>query len=419
MSIMVTVRSELLMEEPSRRSRAGATNVVVPIQRSLVSLMRRIVMALGLIAGAACLSAEDGAPPELKSLRFSPETIKTMDGSEVTVSFSVTDDLSGGVYVEAAFVDPSGALYRSASKLASTLSATDSLKVSFPRFTRSGVWTLSRVFISDKAGNTLSLGTSDLSRRGFPTRLEVISPEDIASPELRALDLTPERINTSAGPADVRVNYTVEDDLSGVNYIELTFRSTSGTVSRSGSAKFAATRLISSSISVSFPRFSEAGLWMLSSVFLSDAAGNTQVLDEKALGELGRRMVLQVESTQDTISPKLTALRFSPDAIDTVKGPATVRVEYTAIDDLSGVNSIEVVFLSPSGAIRRRGSALLAPTDVVTNFVEVSFPRMSESGRWKLSSVFLSDAVGNTQILDASEVASMGFPTALTLNGLN
>jgi hypothetical protein len=381
--------------------------------------MLRIVIGFALLASAACLLAEDGTTPDLKSLRFWPEIIRTMEGTEVTVSFSVTDEVSDVVYVEVAFVDPSGALYRSASKIAPNISATDSVEVLFPRFTKSGVWTISQLFISDKAGNTLSLGTSDLSRRGFPTRLEVISVEDIASPKLRALDLTPERIDTSGDAAKVTVKYTVEDDLSGVNYIELTFRSPSGTVRRTGSARFPAARSISGWISVNFPRFSEAGQWILSSVFLSDAAGNTLVLDEKVLEALVPRIALLVQSMQDTISPKLTALRLSPDAVDTEKGPATVRVEYTATDDLSGVKSIEVVFVSPSGAIRRSGSALLAPANAVTNFVEVSFPQTSESGRWSLSSVFLSDAAGNTQILDASDVASMGFPGTLTLNGLN
>jgi hypothetical protein len=407
------------MVEPYLKFRAGASSRNAGRERvahQAQSLVHHILIGFALVASPACLLRADDTPPTLNSLRVWPETITTKDSSEVTLSFSVTDNVSGGIYVEATFVDPSGTLYRSASKFAS---ATDSLKVSFPWFTKSGVWTLFRVFISDTGGNTLSLGASDLSRRGFPTRLEVISAEDVVSPKLRALDLAPEQVDTSAGPAEVRVNYTVEDDLSGVNYIELTFRSPSGSVRRSGSAKFAAARLISGSINVNFPAYSEAGQWTLNSVFLSDAAGNTLVLDERASEALVPRLVLQVQSTQDTISPKLTALRLSPDAIDTGTGPATVRAEYTATDDLSGVRSIEVVFVSPSGSIQRSGSALLAPANVVTNFVEVSFPQTSEAGKWRLNSVFLSDAAGNTRILDTSAVASMGFPVTLTLNGLN
>jgi hypothetical protein len=423
MSRALTAQSELLTAELCRGSRAGTRRPKCGQERKAQrwpSLKLRIVIGFALITSAGRLLAEDGRPPELKALRFWPETIATMDGTEVTVSFSVTDDISSEIYVEAAFLDASGALYRSASKFASTLSPTDSLKVSFPRFTKSGVWTLSHLFISDTAGNTLSLGTSDLSRRGFPTRLEVTSTEDIAPPRLRSLDFIPARIDTSSGPAEVRVNYTVEDDLSGVNYIELTYRSPSGAIRRRSSAKFPAARLVSSSMSVNFPGFSEAGQWMLSSVFLSDVAGNTLVLDEKALAGLVPRMALEVISTQDTESPTLTALRVSPHAIDTETGPATARVEYTAADDISGVRSIEVVFLSPSGSIRRSGLALLTtPAKVVTNSVDVTFPRGSESGRWNLSSVFLSDAAGNTRILDTSAVASMGFPVTLTLNGLN
>src|ERR1700694_4009494 len=80
MSRVVTAQSELPMVEPYLRSRAGA-----PIREfgsrarahQWRSLMLRIVIGFALIASAAGLLAEVGTTPELKSLRFWPETITT------------------------------------------------------------------------------------------------------------------------------------------------------------------------------------------------------------------------------------------------------------------------------------------------------------------------------------------------------
>src|SRR5207244_483821 len=104
-----------------------------------------------------------------------------------------------------------------------------------------------------------------------------------------------------------------------------------------------------------FPPHSEPGQWTMTTVFLSDAVGNTLVLDGEGLAGLGFRTTLNVTSASDTTAPSLTSLRFTPQAIDTSEGPATVKVDFTAVDDLSGVNYVELSFLSPSEGARQGG----------------------------------------------------------------
>src|SRR6266404_5609100 len=199
-----------------------------------------LTLAAWLIAPGAARGGEDTTPPELKSLQFTPSSIDTStSAAEVTISFTVTDDVSGATYFEAAFVDSSGAGRQSASaRFAPALSATLSVKIAFPKFSNSGAWTLAHVFLSDSAGNTLVLDTDGLSGRGFPIRLEVRSAQDTVSPRLASLEFTPSEIDTSAGPADVKVSFTATDDLSGVSYLELSFVSPSGAARRGGTAKF-------------------------------------------------------------------------------------------------------------------------------------------------------------------------------------
>lgn len=380
------------------------------------SLLAALLVTLSacLFSPPSAVSADDTEAPKLTSLRFSPASIDTSKGpAEVTISFTASDDSSGVAYLETGFVDPSGTSRRPGSvKLAPTLSATHSLRIIFPRFSPPGTWTLAQVFLADSAGNTLILDSDALRGGGFPTSLQVISAQDTVSPKLTALDFAPARIDTSVGPADVKVNFTATDDLSGVNYVELSFVSPSGVARHGGSAKSEVAQSLSNSVTVTFPRLSEAGQWTLGAVFLSDAAGNTLVLDTARISELGFRTTLAVKSASDTISPSLTALRFTPAAIDTSQGPATVNVEFTATDNLSGVASVEVSLVSPSGSWRQNGSRTFSPAHEVTDSVQVSFPRSSEPGTWTLGSVFLADAAGNTLVLDGAGVSGRG-PTTL------
>jgi hypothetical protein len=173
------------------------------------------------------------------------------------------------------------------------------------------------------------------------------------------------------------------------------------------------TRSVSSALKITFPRFSEPGQWTLSSVFLSDAAGNTLVLDTESLIRLGFRTRLDVTSRADTVSPILTSLRFSPEAIDTGQGPVTVKVDFTASDDLSGVKSLEVEFVSPSGSSRQSGVAVVTPASQVSGSLTVPFPAFSERGEWCLSTVLLADAAGNTLLLDPEGLVSARVATLL------
>jgi hypothetical protein len=368
-----------------------------------------LVLTAGVLAPGPVL-ADDSTPVVLQSLQFSPTAIDTSTGAaQVTLNFTATDAVSGINYFEAGFVDASGVARQSATaRFAPARSASNSLKITFPQFSNAGAWTLASVFLSDAAGNTLVLDTNGLEGRGFPTRLEVRSAKDTVSPRLTALGFSPSEIDTSGGPADVKVNYTATDDLSGVSYVELSFVSPSGVARRGGTVKLEPTRSASNTMNVTFPRFSEAGRWTLSSVFLSDAAGNTLVLNSENLASSGFPTSLDVRSAADTTSPQLTSLHFTPESIDTSQGTSTVKVDFTATDDLSGVKSIEVVFVSPSGVAKERGSALFPPVTQLTNSVNVSFPALSEAGQWALSHVMLADAAGNTLVLDADGVGRLG-----------
>jgi hypothetical protein len=169
------------------------------------------------------------------------------------------------------------------------------------------------------------------------------------------------------------------------------------------------TRSASGSLFVTFPRLSEAGRWNLSTVFLSDAAGNTSILDAEALAAARFRTTLEIKSASDSTPPKLELLRLASGAVDISRAPATIEAAFTASDDLSGVTSIEVVLTSASGTATLRGTGTFAPATSLTNSVRITFPRFSEPGRWYASAVQLADAAGNTTTLDADTLSASGW----------
>ena len=236
--------------------------------------------------------------------------------------------------------------------------------------------------------------------------------DDTTPPELKSLQFLPATIDTSRGTAEVTLSFSVSDDVSGVTYFEATFLEPSGGFHQSASIKFAPTLAATNSVKITFPRFSNSGTWTLSRVLLSDAAGNTLLLDTDGLNGRGMPTRLEVKSSKDTVSPKLTALNFAPAEIDTSTGPETVKVNYTATDDLSGVSYVELSFASPSGSFKNV-SAKLEPAESVSNSLALTFPAHSEPGQWTLSTAFLADAAGNTMVLDAVALRDLGFPIYL------
>ena len=370
---------------------------------------RHLSQCLLVGALAACVGiAADKSPLQLKSLSITPDAINTSQGSApVTIQFQITDESSGVTRFEASFADPSGVFRQSgALTFPAAASASNSLKINFPRFATAGTWSLTHVFASDVDGNTLVLDSEELARRGVPTHVEVTSTRDSTSPQITAVEFSTMEVDTTSGPFDLKINVSATDDLSGISYIELSAVSPSGAANRNGTAKFDPVLSTSKSITLNFPQVIEPGQWTLKTAFLADAAGNTLILDTDGIVRLGFPTTFMVKSLTDMSPPSLTSLHFSSDTIDTSSGDAEIFIDFTATDDVSGVTQVEASFVSPSGTVHHSGAAKVEHAKSAFGTIAVTFPRGSEAGQWILNSVFLSDAAGNTTTLDADALAS-------------
>jgi hypothetical protein len=120
----------------------------------------------------------------------------------------------------------------------------------------------------------------------------------------------------------------------------------------------------------------------------------------------------------DVTPPALTALSFSPVAINTATGSATVTVSYSVTDDLAGFGTICAQFTPPSGSGFGNCDGATAATSH-SGAITFTFPQYGEAGTWKLDIYHLVDAVGNGRLYSTADLAAAGFPTDLFVGVLD
>jgi Bacterial Ig-like domain len=383
-------------------------NTAIPVKRRAALIASLMLTALPRILGAT--------GPQLTALSFTPSINTATSPANVNVTFSATDASSSVFYFEVSFVDPSGIiLHRGNTLLSPSPSVTTTVAVPFPQFSTSGTWQLRSLYLADSAGNATVLDTNAVASGGFPTTLQVNSAVDTTPPQLTAFSFTPSSVNVTSAAANVAVAFTATDNLSGANRIEVALTSPSGSESQRGIASVTPATTVHGSATITLPQGSEAGAWTVASVYLTDAAGNVLSLDTAGLSGLGFPTTVTVTSRTDNTPPVLTGFGFTPSSINTTSSSANVNVNFSATDDLSGVRTVQVRFQSPSGTASQQGSVTLTPATSTSGTVAVPFPRFSSAGVWTVASIFLSDAAGNTLVLDTAGLAAKGFSTNLTV----
>ena len=118
---------------------------------------------------------------------------------------------------------------------------------------------------------------------------------DVTAPTLMALSFEPTSIDTSSGPATVDVSLAATDDLSGLYTVQVGFSNPSGSYNAGGSGSLSGLN-DATTFTVTFPRFSEAGIWTLNFVFLVDQAQNSRTITTSELVAMGYPTELVVES---------------------------------------------------------------------------------------------------------------------------
>lgn len=356
--------------------------------------------------------------PHIASLSFTPTSIDTTGVSkDVTVNLTGT----GIYYLATAFQDPSGLYIGHQVEKSFAPTNSPSAVITFPPFSAPGTWRIAYVLVLDSTGFEF-LATPEAVSAAFPSlgTLTVTSAVDTTPPNLTAFTFNGS-INTTSASDDVIVNFSATDagDMggaaSGVASVYVGFQSPSGGTNRGTLSTFAPAASKTGTLTITFPKLSEAGTWQISNVIVSDQANNTRVLDAAAIAALNFSTGLTVTSANDTTAPTLTGFSFAPPAITTSGGPVTVS--YAVTDDISGANNVSVLFLSPSGTQQQSGSASFTANTSASGTIPLTFPSGTEQGLWSVSFVLLSDAQGNTRTCTGAAVTGcVAFSPTLTVN---
>jgi len=410
------------------------------------------LLAILLSRYPARAQVSDTTPPKLAGLSLSPMTVDvSVSPQPIAISVDATDDLAGVSSVEITVTSSSGKQNQFALL---SLMAGDNLSgiwqgaLSIPQFSEAGPWQVKSVAVRDAVGNTTLSDNSTLRATGFPTDFTVISrPQDIEPPQLTRINLTP---SPSPSPVDVStrahtitITLDLTDNMSGVDFMAdrtSSFRMelASPITSRLRSLTNHDFTLITGTpqngtwqAKLNLPRFSEEGIWYVSSLSISDRVDNQLVLNQSDLVARGLPANFPVKSEpSDTVPPELLGFSISPALVDTLAGPGQVIVTISASDDLSGVSFSPdspfisvfrgISFTSPSGA-QIQSAGTFPPAHLVSGNPQngtwqtiVNFPQFSEAGIWK-AKIFLQDMTNHELVVDAAELRTKGFPSDLVV----
>ena len=117
----------------------------------------------------------------------------------------------------------------------------------------------------------------------------------------------------------------------------------------------------------------------------------------------------------DTTPPTLVALSFSAASVDVSTAAQNITLNATITDDLSGVASASVTFISPTNQTVLAGLGRISGTNLNGVYrATVSFPTFLGAGAWS-ASVSLFDNAGNRITLQSATLTSLGFPGTVTV----
>lgn len=361
----------------------------------------------------------DTSAPQVTAFNVSPNTIDTSaDSQDVTVTLTVTDDLSGVSSGGIEFVDPTGTRtvftdFDSLKRIGgSDLNGAYQFTVNVPRYSRNGEWIVRFLSVNDANGNSQNLTAAQLPPGGSKT-FTVSGQSDVTGPQITAFNISPPSIVTGAVSQNLTVTLMATDDLSGVNSGGIEFVDPSG--SRTVSSDFDRMNRVGGSdlngtyqFAVNIPRYSGIGEWTIRLLTVVDASGNSRAWTAAQLPP-GSIKTFTVSGQGDLIAPLVTAFNVSPIAINTSAVSQNVTITLTATDDFTGVNTGNLEIEDPTGNQtsfgffnendRTAGSNL----NGIYQFT-VNIPRYSRIGEWRVKSLKVDDDNGNSRNLTAAQL---------------
>ncbi len=302
----------------------------------------------------------DTIPPQLTSLSISPSVIDVSGGAKDAVfTASATDSGGSGmdsvvIYVSPNMPDGYGFVGIWSWNDTDWLDGQHSRTYTFPQYTAPGVYSIVKVEVEDKAGNTKDYSVSDLTSMGAPTQFTIQGgAADNASPQLTKLEISPIVLDVSAGQTDMTFTaWATDQGGSGVDsvvvYVSPDTPEGYGFVGIWDNISDTGWLDGQHSRTYTFPQYTAPGVYSIVKVEVEDKAGNSKVYSVSDLTSMGVPTQFTIQGgASDTTAPELTKLEINPPAVNISEGFQDMTFSASATDSGgSGVDSV-VIYISP------------------------------------------------------------------------
>ncbi|MFD7491042.1 hypothetical protein ACFV8T_01235 [Streptomyces sp. NPDC059832] len=207
------------------------------------------------------------------------------------------------------------------------------VSVTFPAHAASGTWTVSRVELTDNAGNTSTY--DNLSA----------APVHVTSNDVLSADgftATPNPVDTWHGARTIKVGFRPHGDAGGVASAVVDTNSVNGCRQPSTTATTAADGTVS--VDYDVPR--QVFTCRITGMIITDNAGNVALYGSKyGAPETG----LTITSAPDTVLPEIDRATLSPATIPATEHSTDIHLTVNVSGTTAGVNGYDIYLIDSSG----------------------------------------------------------------------
>ncbi|MFC0187309.1 Ig-like domain-containing protein [Fictibacillus aquaticus] len=325
----------------------------------------------------------DNEAPVVTKAEFEKSSIQA--GESNTVYVTVEDNLSGVDYGQVTLKSPTGKFYENTYSMNQMEDGRWSGTFDVNAYSEPGVWKVSSISFTDRAGNH----SYEDFERDYPDYIGTFIVEnsnyDDVAPEL--LNVEFEQASSEAGSQNY-VYVTADDNLSGIQYMNMEVSGPSGEqrvyiydLNLQEDGRWKGT--------VDVPPYSEPGNWYVSSVYISDNAGNEF---SEYFGSENTPAGFEVtNSNPDTTAPVVHTATF---VNDVVQAGESSEILLDISDDRSGTKYVEVTLQGPDSTNKIITTAYYNKER--GKFVgEFYISQYEEPGAWRVDRIYVEDFSGN------------------------
>jgi len=372
-----------------------------------------------------CFDANaDGIKPRLLGFDIVNPSINVAGGnSTVDYALTVVDNASGVRRVRIDLLSPSGA-YATTAVTFNDFPVARGIKLTsdaFSEFAEHGVWQIEAITLYDEAGNKRTIDTTELAAAGFPTDVNVINTSsDSSGPTLNNFTVLTPNVNAVSGTEVISFQVDASDDIAGIYAIDITLTTPSGVVIEAA-GRYSANSPLTLNTQIDTPtlsHFAEQGSWTISSLLLTDGAGNTSQY-AGSLASLGYATSVAVTNTgSDSTAPSLTGLTILTPEVFPASGDAQMSFMASATDDISGIEKIRIDLTGPNGQYLAAWGYFFDTTPLAASgqMDTAVLSTLLQDGSWTISQIEVYDAAGNSSKYDTFDLGISGYSTTVTVS---